>query len=74
MIQVISTFAYFYSSKNNTEMMLYGATLLVVFSVTTVRIVCGEPLVVQLQHLGTGYISYNDPVGFNFTLQGTQMG
>lgn len=45
-------------------------TFVMVFLVASLEFVCSEPLVVSLQHLGTGYISYNDPLGFNFTLQG----
>lgn len=44
--------------------------LVTVLSVISLRLACCEPLVVPLQHLGTGYISYNEPLGFNFTLKG----
>lgn len=43
-------------------------TFLTVLFVIYLRFVYSEPLVVSLQHLGTGYISYNDPIGINFTI------
>lgn len=45
-------------------------TFLTVLFVISLPFVYSEPLAVPLQHLGTGYISYNDPYGINFTLYG----